>query len=191
MSHSLVFFVGLCVQYYQKGSDIHKKDLSSIDMDAGPSDDNKQTTDRKSRRTDRKSRRASMQRCIENLVHACQCRDDTCTHPSCRKMKRVVAHSKTCQRKTTGGCPICKQLIALCCYHTKHCQVAPCRVPFCKHIRRKIKEHELQQLLETLKSLELPQQHQQLQCTQVRKGKKIIVCYERGLKTLKIYFVLR
>jgi hypothetical protein len=39
-------------------------------------------------------------------------------------MKRVVQHTKICMRKTNGGCPICKQLIALCCYHAKHCQVS-------------------------------------------------------------------
>jgi hypothetical protein len=39
------------------------------------------------------------------------------------QMKRVVSHTKACKRKTNGGCPICKQLIALCCYHAKLCQV--------------------------------------------------------------------
>lgn len=38
-------------------------------------------------------------------------------------MKRVISHTKQCKRKTNGGCPICKQLIALCCYHAKLCQV--------------------------------------------------------------------
>ena len=56
-------------------------------------------------------------------MHACQCRDANCRLPSCQKMKRVVQHTKICKRKTNGGCPICKQLIALCCYHAKHCQV--------------------------------------------------------------------
>ncbi len=43
-------------------------------------------------------------------------------------MKRVVSHTKACKRKTNGGCPICKQLIALCCYHAKLCQVRAIRL---------------------------------------------------------------
>lgn len=64
------------------------------------------------------------QRCIKNLVHACQCRDANCRLPSCQKMKRVLQHAKTCKKRATNGnCHICKQLIRLCCCHAKYCQV--------------------------------------------------------------------
>lgn len=88
------------------------------------------------------------QRCIQSLVHACQCRDANCRLPSCQKMKRVVNHTKLCKRKTNGGCPICKQLIALCCYHAKHCQETKCPVPFCSNIKHKLKQQQLQQRLQ-------------------------------------------
>lgn len=81
-------------------------------------------------------------------MHACQCRDANCRLPSCQKMKRVVMHTKNCKRKTNGGCPICKQLIALCCYHAKHCQETKCLVPFCSNIKHKIKQQQLQQRLQ-------------------------------------------
>ncbi|CAO2601544.1 Histone acetyltransferase p300 [Lemmus lemmus] len=90
------------------------------------------------------SRRLSIQRCIQSLVHACQCRNANCSLPSCQKMKRVVQHTKGCKLKTNGGCPICKQLIALCCYHAKHCQENNCPVPFCFNIKQKL-EQQLQQ----------------------------------------------
>ena len=70
------------------------------------------------------ARLQSIQRCIQSLVHACQCRDANCRSPSCQKMKRVVSHTRTCKRKKSSGCPVCKQLIALCCYHAKHCMVS-------------------------------------------------------------------
>lgn len=89
-----------------------------------------------------------LQRCIHSLVHACQCRDANCRLPSCAKMKRVVTHTKVCKRKTNGGCPICKQLIALCCYHAKHCQETKCPVPFCSNIKHKLKQQQLQQRLQ-------------------------------------------
>ena len=67
---------------------------------------------------------------------------------SCHKMKRVVSHTKQCKRKSNGGCPICKQLIALCCYHAKMCQEAKCPVPFCQSIKQKLKQQQLQQRLQ-------------------------------------------
>jgi len=91
------------------------------------------------------ARRLSIQRCIQSLVHACQCRDANCRLPSCQKMKRVMAHTRSCRRKTNGGCPVCKQLIALCCYHAKHCPETKCPVPFCVTIKQKLQQQQLQQ----------------------------------------------
>ena len=62
-------------------------------------------------------RRLKIQRCIQSLVHATHCRELNCQLTSCAKMKRVVEHTKTCKRKTGGGCRICQELIHLCCYH--------------------------------------------------------------------------
>uniref|UniRef100_A0A803YCU6 histone acetyltransferase n=1 Tax=Meleagris gallopavo TaxID=9103 RepID=A0A803YCU6_MELGA len=94
-----------------------------------------------------------MIRCIQSLVHACQCRNANCSLPSCQKMKRVVQHTKGCKRKTNGGCPICKQLIALCCYHAKHCQENKCPVPFCLNIKHKLRQQQLQHRLQQAQML--------------------------------------
>ncbi|SPP88986.1 blast:Histone acetyltransferase p300 [Drosophila guanche] len=80
-----------------------------------------------------------------SLVHACLCRDANCRLPFYQKMKRVVLNTKNCKRKTNGGCPICKQLIALCCYHAKHCQEQKGPVSFCPNIKHK---QHLQQKLQ-------------------------------------------
>lgn len=114
-------------------------DKLGLDIDDGSTPaDQKQTNPQD-------ARKLSIQRCIQSLVHACQCRDANCRPPSCHKMKRVVQHTKNCKRKTNGGCPICKQLIALCCYHAKHCQETKCPVPFCSSIKHKLKQQQLQQ----------------------------------------------
>ncbi|KAM0735886.1 Histone lysine acetyltransferase CREBBP [Formica fusca] len=96
----------------------------------------------------KKVRKLSIQRCIQSLVHACQCRDANCHLPSCCKMKRMIMHTKICKRKTNGCCRICKQLITLCCYHTKHCKETKCLVPSCSNIKHKIKQQQLQQRLQ-------------------------------------------
>ncbi|VEN43169.1 unnamed protein product [Callosobruchus maculatus] len=131
----------LCVQCYEKEGHPHKMDKLGFGIDDGssPSD---------SKANPGEARKLSIQRCIQSLVHACQCRDANCRLPSCQKMKRVVQHTKVCKRKTNGGCPICKQLIALCCYHAKHCQEAKCPVPFCSNIKYKLKQQQLQQRLQ-------------------------------------------
>ncbi|XP_070799089.1 histone acetyltransferase p300-like [Pituophis catenifer annectens] len=86
--------------------------------------------------------RLSLQRCIQSLVHACQCHNVNCSLPKCQKMKRVVQHTKRCKAKANEGCPVCKQLIALCCYHAKHCQEIKCPVPFCLNIRHKLRQRQ-------------------------------------------------
>ena len=82
-------------------------------------------------------KKESIQRCIQSLVHACRCKDEDCHLPSCAKMKKVVHHTRTCKKKKNGGCPICKQLIALCCFHSKHCDDPGCPVPFCPSIKQR------------------------------------------------------
>ncbi|OZC06354.1 hypothetical protein X798_06658 [Onchocerca flexuosa] len=91
------------------------------------------------------SRTESIQRCIQSLVHACQCRDANCRRSTCHKMKRVVQHTKGCKKRQNANCAICKQLIALCCYHAKHCNGTSCQVPFCLNIRQKLQEQRRSQ----------------------------------------------
>ncbi|CAG4940100.1 unnamed protein product [Colias eurytheme] len=129
----------LCVPCYDKEGHPHKMEKLGLDLDVGSSPgDMKQANPQE-------ARKLSIQRCIQSLVHACQCRDANCRLPSCQKMKRVVTHTKICKRKTKGDCPICKQLIALCCYHAKHCQESKCSVPFCSSIKQKLKQQQVQQ----------------------------------------------
>ncbi|KAJ8934660.1 hypothetical protein NQ318_017026 [Aromia moschata] len=131
----------LCVQCYEKEGHPHKMEKLGLGLDDGSSPS-------ESKANPGEARKLSIQRCIQSLVHACQCRDANCRLPSCQKMKRVVTHTKVCKRKTNGGCPICKQLIALCCYHAKHCQETKCPVPFCSNIKHKLKQQQLQQRLQ-------------------------------------------
>ncbi|TKR76556.1 hypothetical protein L596_017675 [Steinernema carpocapsae] len=84
----------------------------------------------------------SIQRAISALVHACQCSDTNCRRISCSKMKRVVSHARSCQTRKNSNitCPVCKQLIALCCYHAKNCNLESCPVPFCTSIHHKLQD---------------------------------------------------
>lgn len=89
------------------------------------------------------SREEAINRCLTSLIHALNCREGasaSCTFAGCQKMKRVVEHTRTCQRKTSNirGCPICTQLMSLCFYHSKLCRQSICQVPFCRIMKRKL-----------------------------------------------------
>ena len=95
----------------------------------------------------------SIQRHIQSLVHARQCRDANCELASCQKMKRVLTHTRSCRRKTTNvgtnvGCPVCKQFISLCTVHAKHCQETKCPVPCYIIIKQKLHQRQLQQRMD-------------------------------------------
>eukprot|EP00066_Takifugu_rubripes_P014009 XP_011603275.1 PREDICTED: histone acetyltransferase p300-like isoform X2 [Takifugu rubripes] len=138
----------LCITCYNTKGHEHKMEKLGLGLDDESSNQAAATT-----QSPGDSRRLSIQRCIQSLVHACQCRNANCSLPSCQKMKRVVQHTKSCKRKTNGGCPICKQLIALCCYHAKHCQENKCPVPFCLNIKHKLRQQQLQHRLQQAQML--------------------------------------
>ncbi|XP_010780197.1 histone acetyltransferase p300-like, partial [Notothenia coriiceps] len=138
----------LCITCYNTKGHVHKMEKLGLGLDDESSNSSAAAT-----QSPGDSRRLSIQRCIQSLVHACQCRNANCSLPSCQKMKRVVQHTKGCKRKTNGGCPICKQLIALCCYHAKHCQENKCPVPFCLNIKHKLRQQQLQHRLQQAQML--------------------------------------
>ncbi|CAG5123248.1 unnamed protein product [Candidula unifasciata] len=125
----------LCMPCYKKGSHHHemiKLGLGLDDIGSSGKEENPQ-----------ESRRKSIQRCISSLVHACQCKNANCRINACHKMKRVVAHTLGCKRRANHSCPICKQMIALCCYHAKHCTENKCPVPFCPQLKQKLRQKQL------------------------------------------------
>ncbi len=131
----------LCTTCYQREGHEHPMEKLGFDMGVAEASQN-------SGQNGNPDRLTAIQRCIASLVHACQCRDANCRSQSCHKMKRVVTHTRQCKRKSNGGCPICKQLIALCCYHAKVCQEAKCPVHFCQNIKQKLRQQQLQQRLQ-------------------------------------------
>ncbi|XP_028267788.1 CREB binding protein b isoform X5 [Parambassis ranga] len=133
----------LCINCYNTKGHGHQMVKWGLGLD-----DDSNSQGGEASKSPQESRRLSIQRCIQSLVHACQCRNANCSLPSCQKMKRVVQHTKGCKRKTNGGCPVCKQLIALCCYHAKHCQENKCPVPFCLNIKHKLRQQQLQHRLQ-------------------------------------------
>lgn len=59
------------------------------------------------------------------LSHSCQCMDQTCKIPQCLKMKRVIGHTKVCQRKVNSSV-ICEEVAAFCAHHAVVCTENNC-----------------------------------------------------------------
>lgn len=128
----------LCTSCFKSEGHPHKMIKLGLDLEDGVSTESKNLNPQE-------ARKQSIQRCIQSLVHASQCRDANCRLPSCQKMKRVLSHTKSCKKKNNGGCAICKQLIALCCYHARNCKEQRCVVPYCSNIKQKLRQQEMQQ----------------------------------------------
>lgn len=132
----------LCTNCFNKDGHQHKMIKLGLDID-----NELCSADHKNLHP-QEARRKSLQRCIQSVVHSAQCRDANCRLPSCQKMKRVLGHTKICKKKSNGGCSICKQLIALCCFHARNCKDQRCVVPYCCNIKQKVKQQEMQQRLQ-------------------------------------------
>jgi len=128
----------LCENCYNKNG--HEHEMKKLGFGVGAQEGD-------SGKTPNELKRLHIQRCIDSLVHACQCTDTSaCRDQSCAKMKQVVKHTRECPSRTDPKkpCHICKQLVALCCYHAKHCKTGKCQVPFCQSIKDRLKKQQLQ-----------------------------------------------
>ena len=81
----------------------------------------------------------AIQRFIQVLVHAAQCRDRNCKSPTCVKMKRIMSHVRGCKQ-----CGVCKQFLSLCLQHAKTCKSSNCPVPLCANLKKHILEKQRQ-----------------------------------------------
>jgi len=82
----------MCIPCYKKDGHQHRMERLGLEV---LSDD--AHSDASGQQTPAEQRRLNMQRCIQSLEHACQCRDANCRLPACQKMKRVVNHTRTCK----------------------------------------------------------------------------------------------
>ena len=125
---------------FQHEDQIPQVDHLGLDFDDRTSSQDKQDP--------KEERRQSIMKCNEFLVHACQCKDANGNLQSYHKMKCVVAHAKVCRKKPNSRCPLCKQVIAICCYHAKHCNEDKCKMPYCLQIKHKLQQRGFQQSLQ-------------------------------------------
>ena len=87
----------------------------------------------------KEERKIVIERC---LIHALNCKNVNCTLLSCKRMKQLIVHFRACEKL---NCVICKQFIALCCYHAKICNEIECKVPYCVTFKNKLEQRKMKQ----------------------------------------------
>lgn len=74
---------------------------------------------------------------IQELVHACQCKNKWCHSTTCQRIKQLLNHTKNCSIKMHGGCATCKTIVALCRNHAASCFDKNCTFSFCFSIKQR------------------------------------------------------
>ncbi|KAM7538202.1 hypothetical protein Aperf_G00000064900 [Anoplocephala perfoliata] len=99
-------------------------------------------------------RKPNILACIAALIHANMCRDANCRNTSCIQMKKVLSHLRSCPKRSSGTCPLCRQLISMCCMHAKSCTKEQCQVPLCPQLKDRLRQQQLQKRRQQNKSLQ-------------------------------------
>lgn len=94
-----------------------------------------------------------IQRCIQSLRHASDCKEEQCRQPSCMPFKKVMHHMDNCKQKSTGKCSLCKKIITLCSYHAKECNETECPIRYCSAIKNRLKQQQLAQSIKQEETL--------------------------------------
>jgi len=142
-------------------------------------------------------KRTEIEKCITLLKHAMQCKKADCDKKSCAKMKRLSIHIKRCRKEnhtetSIESCQLCKQFIALCCYHAKRCDQQSCSIPYCGIIKKRVAngKRALKRILEEKETCGIclePFQQKKVQ-TQPEKETGSSPSIEKGLPKLQEMF---
>ena len=94
---------------------------------------------------ERKKRQKAVELHLTLLQHAATCNDIKCRSNNCTKMKGLLKHGDSCTIKASGGCNVCKRILALLQLHARQCKVTNCPVFKCNAIRERYRQITEQQ----------------------------------------------
>lgn len=142
----------LCNRCYKTENHPHPMEQYGLGIEEEGSNNNGESgSDRPAGAAERKP---NILACITALIHANMCRDANCRNPSCIQMKKVLAHLRNCPKRSSGTCPLCRQLISMCCMHAKSCTKEQCQVPLCPQLKDRLRQQQLQKRRQQNKSLQ-------------------------------------
>lgn len=137
MSYMCSFFspqdYDLCSTCYQKIG--HEHPMEKLGFNMGDEDPKSSSNPQPSL-----SRAQLLKQRNEFLIHACQCRDATCSKQMCIKMKQLLRHTRDCKMRSSGKCTACNFFLKMCALHAQECREIKCPVPLCANLKQRMRE---------------------------------------------------
>ena len=81
-------------------------------------------------------KQATLQRMVDAIRHAVQCRNANCFVKTCATCQRLLQHVKDCPKGTKNNCTVCNKLASPMWFHAKICTDQNCIVSESKRRRR-------------------------------------------------------
>ena len=110
----------LCTKCYSTIKHEHRMDRSDESTDT--------TTNSETTVNIQQQRQLTMQRMIETIRHAVQCRNANCIFKNCAPCKRYIQHTKECMKASRNQCPLCNKILSPMWFHAKTCTDPNCSV---------------------------------------------------------------
>ena len=82
----------------------------------------------------------NMQRMLDAIRHAVQCRNANCIFKNCAPCQRLLQHAKECTKPSRNQCPLCSKLVSPIWNHAKTCSDQNCPV---RRARANVSIHDL------------------------------------------------
>ena len=73
-------------------------------------------------------RQATMQRMLDAIRHAIQCRNANCLTKNCSQCKLLIKHTRECNKASRNQCALCNKLFTPIWHHAKTCVDPTCSV---------------------------------------------------------------
>ncbi|CAF2062752.1 unnamed protein product [Rotaria magnacalcarata] len=83
-------------------------------------------------------RQINIQRMLDTLRHAVQCRNANCIFKNCAPCQRLLQHAKECTKASRNQCVLCNKIINPVWFHAKTCSDPNCPLPYCTGFKHKL-----------------------------------------------------
>ncbi|CAF1259811.1 unnamed protein product [Adineta ricciae] len=120
----------LCSKCYSTIKHEHRMDRAD--------DSNEATTNSDTPLNTQQQRMITMQKMVDAIRHALQCRNANCIYKNCSPCKRLIQHTKECTKTLRGQCTLCNKIITPIWFHAKSCVDQHCPIPFCSGFKQKL-----------------------------------------------------
>lgn len=110
----------LCTKCFQTLKHEHRMERSDEANDTTANADNAANI--------QQQRQITMQRMVETIRHAVQCRNANCIFKNCSPCKRLIQHTRECTKASRTQCQLCNKILSPIWFHAKTCTDQNCLV---------------------------------------------------------------